>query len=86
MSGEDVVGSSKKAVYRAQREDRASATPKAGRTFWSGFVMGLGAMTLLGPTEFNPPRYSGDGIRGSWRAVGDHLRTAMRRERDGQAF
>lgn len=86
MSGEDVVGSSKKAVYRAQRQDRAPAPPKAGRAFWSSLVMGLGAMTLLGPTEFNPPRYSGDGIRGSWRTVGDHIRTAMRRERDGQAF
>lgn len=86
MSREDVVDSSKKAVYRAQREDRASVTPKACRAFWSGLIMGLGAMTLLGPTELNPPRYSGDGIRGSWRAVGDHLRAAMRQERDGQAF
>lgn len=75
----------KEAAYRKRRVDhRASAAPSAGRAFWSGVAKGLGALTLLGSDDFDPPRYGGDGVRGSWRVVGDQLRTVMRREQHGR--
>lgn len=52
---------------------------QAGRSLWSGFIMGLGAITMLGAPTFNPPKYGGDGIRGDWRAIGNDIRGALRR-------
>lgn len=69
----------KKIAQDRRRSTRAQTVDRKGRGFLSGFLMGLGAVTLLGPAEFNPPRHTGDGVKNSWRAVGDSMRIAMRR-------
>ena len=47
-----------------------------GRGFWSGFLDGLAAITLL-DHRMTPRAYGGRGLRGDWQAVGGDLRRAM---------
>ncbi|WP_168220209.1 hypothetical protein [Azospirillum thermophilum] len=51
----------------------------SARGMWSGFLMGIGALTMLGAPQFNPPRYPGEGVGADWRSVGKEMRNALRR-------
>jgi hypothetical protein len=60
------------------RTDRAAG--KGGSTFFKGLLGGLSAATRVYDVEPRSARsYSGAGLRGDWRAVGDDMRTAMRK-------
>jgi hypothetical protein len=47
--------------------------------FFSGLILGLGAASLVNSAQTETPRYPGKGLRGDWFAVGDDLKSAMRR-------
>lgn len=68
----------------AGRHDKGSqyAADHGLRGFWSSFLTGLSAVTLLSAPTFDPPRYPSDGVARHWRAVGDHMRNAIRRYDD----
>src|SRR5437879_9965376 len=53
--------------------------------FFSGLILGLGAVTLVNSSQIEAPRYRGRGLEGDWSAVGDDLRSAMRRANCGEA-
>jgi hypothetical protein len=61
------------------RTDRA-AGKSGGSTFFKGLLGGLSAATRVYDVEPRSARsYSGAGLRGDWRAVGDDMRAAMRK-------
>lgn len=47
--------------------------------FFSGLILGLGAASLVNSLQTETPRYPGNGLRDDWSAVGDDLKSAMRR-------
>jgi hypothetical protein len=47
--------------------------------FFSGLILGLGAASLMSSVQTETPRYPGKGLGDDWSAVGDDLRSAMRR-------
>lgn len=46
---------------------------------FSRLILGLGAVTLVHSSQSEAPRYRGRGLKGDWSAVGNDLRSAMRR-------
>ncbi|CAK0777592.1 YtxH domain-containing protein [uncultured Gammaproteobacteria bacterium] len=71
-----------KRIAKRHGEERQQATAPHVQIFWSSFVAGLGAVSLLGVPTFDPPRYSGVNVAGHWRAVGGQMRNAIRRYDD----
>jgi hypothetical protein len=47
--------------------------------FFSGLILGLGAASLVNSVQTETPRYPSRGLGDDWFAVGDDLRSAMRR-------
>lgn len=47
--------------------------------FLSGLLAGLGALSALGSYRYVPPQMSQGGLESDWKAVGQYMRTAMRR-------
>jgi hypothetical protein len=76
-------------VARADHRGRGRRGGIIGRRstsggFFSGLILGLGAATMVNsPTE--TPRYPGRGLKGDWSAVGNDLRSAMRRANGEEA-
>ncbi|GEM_PF-4595926 len=65
---------------RGERVDRMSA-----RGFFSGFLMGLGALTMVTSSRFVAPKTCDDGIASDWLAVGNDLKVAQARFDDFRA-
>jgi hypothetical protein len=53
--------------------------------FFSGLILGLGAAALVHSSQTETPRYPGRGLKGDWSAVGNDLRSAMRRANGEEA-
>ena len=53
--------------------------------FFSGLILGLGASTLVNSARTDTPRYPGNGLKHDWSAVGNDLRSAMRRTNGEEA-
>jgi hypothetical protein len=81
---EGKLAKSSRVTQGSRRQQRAQTDKKPTRGLWSGFMMGLGAITMLGSPDFNPPRYAGKGIRGDWQAVGKDIQGAMRKLNEHQ--
>lgn len=47
----------------------------------SGFLLGVGALALLGSPSFKPERYKGNTVSQSWKAVGNYIGASIRSEK-----
>jgi hypothetical protein len=71
--------------HRRKRRGGVVGRRSTSGGFFSGLILGLGASTLLGSAQTETPRYPGSGLKGDWSAVGNDLRSAMRRANGEEA-
>jgi len=64
---------------RRQQRGKIVGRRASSGGFFSGLILGLGAASLVNSGQTETPRYPGRGLKDDWSAVGNDLRSAMRR-------